>query len=211
MVASYEAVQHMTPKLKETVCASSNGLVPAGDKFIHNFLKLYSSKDGSDLRKSLIFCLMQNYVTKSLGHKNPEYGGKVLNFMMAVAATNATAFSLVSANLCSVSIRHMGRLKAKKRASPFLMRDNAEIASTLASKISMIRKTFGDESKRVAFSVGIDATVNVKGYQVLHQEQVVVGGAFPNHSIDISHMSKDDLVKFLAQCVGGKKGSYLRK
>lgn len=59
---------------------------------------------------------------------------------------------------------------------------------------------------RVAFTVGVDATVVVGGYQYLVTEQAIVGGASPNHSMDVSNLDKDELFAFLKECAAGRKG-----
>ena len=55
------------------------------------------------------------------------------------------------------------------------------------------------------FSVDIDATVVVKGHQLLQLEGLVVGGAYPNYSMDVSDLDKDRLKTFLKDCLDGKK------
>ena len=58
----------------------------------------------------------------------------------------------------------------------------------------------------VAFSFSIDATVVVKGHQLLQSEGLVVGGAYPNHLMDVSDLDKDGRKTFLKDCLDGKKG-----
>ena len=65
----------------------------------------------------------------------------------------------------------------------------------------MIRHEFNDASMRVAFSIGIDATVVVAGWQVLHSEGKVVRGAAPKHIHNISGMNEDELKDFLKDCI----------
>lgn len=100
----------------------------------------------------------------------------------------------------------MNRLKASKRDTPLILRDKADMARILATQIAMIRHEFGDDSMRVVFSVGIDATVVVKGWQILYSHGKVVGGAAPHHVYDISGLNKDELKIFLKDCKDGKKG-----
>ena len=59
---------------------------------------------------------------------------------------------------------------------------------------------------RIAFSVGIDATVVVKGHHMLQLEGLIVCGAYPNNSMDVSDLNKDGLKNFLKDCLDGKKG-----
>ena len=48
--------------------------------------------------------------------------------------------------------------------------------------------------------VGVDATVLVKGFQLLHGAGVVVAGARPNHWMVIDSDDKDDIKKFIVEC-----------
>jgi hypothetical protein len=53
---------------------NNNGLIPSGDKFLHDFIEMYRDKSHRD---SLLMCLMRAQVAKAQGHKNPEVGPKV--------------------------------------------------------------------------------------------------------------------------------------
>ena len=202
----YESVQALTDKPKDKLLKSSRGMVPSNDKFLSKFMGLYTSKGADKFKESLIMCLLRAYVAKATGHKNPQYGAKVLNFMLALSATNPIAFSFVSANMCSLSIRHAKKIRAANRDIPLILRDNNDMMRLLLKRIAMIRHEFDDSSMRVAFSVGVDATVVVAGWQVFHSEGKVVGGAYPNQSHDVSGKSKDELKLFLKECVDGKHG-----
>ena len=136
--------------------------MPSGDKFLDKFLTLYKSDDSGEFKNSLIMSLAL-FVSKASGCCNPEYGSKVVNFMLALSTTNAKAFSFVSANLVSMSIRHAGRLKAKQRSAPLVLRTHDDIKKLLLSQFGVIRDRSNDLSMRIAFSLGVDATVNVPG------------------------------------------------
>ena len=203
----YESVESLANGLKKKLLKSSCGMVPSNDKFLKTFLKLYQSDGkGDDFKQSLIMCLMRAYVAKASGNDRPLYSTKVLNFMMALSTTNVRAFSLASANLCSVSIRHMRLMKARNRDVPLLLRSKSDMIRLLSMRIAMIRHDFGESSMRVAFSIGVDATVVVKGYQYLYSEGKVVGGAAPNHIHDVSGKNKEELKSFLKDCIDGKNG-----
>ena len=58
---------------------------------------------------------------------------------------------------------------------------------------------------RIASSVGIDATIVVKGHQLLQSERLVVGGAYPNYLMDVSDLDKDGLKTFLKDFLDRKK------
>ena len=81
---------------------TSSGYIPEVDTFLDNFIKHYTTN--TEFRDSLVVHLTRGYVSKVEGVKNPKYGSKVLNFMLALAASgNKKAFEYGSGNLCSVS------------------------------------------------------------------------------------------------------------
>ena len=74
--------------------------------FFDKFLTLYKSDDSGEFKNSLIISLLALFVSMASGCCNPEYGSKVVNFMLALSTTNAKVFSFVSANLVSMLIHH---------------------------------------------------------------------------------------------------------
>ena len=81
---------------------SSSCYIPGVDSFLDNFIKHYTPN--AEFRESLVVHFMRGYVSKVEGVKNPKYGSKVLNFMLALAASgDKKAFEYVSG--CSVSLR----------------------------------------------------------------------------------------------------------
>ena len=141
-----------------------------------------------------------------MGHKNPLYGNKLVNFMLALSGQNMTALNFVSANLSLASPRHIQRMSSARRGTPIVLRSMKEIHSLISQRIKIIRERSGDPSRRVAFTLGIDGTVLVKGWQHLATERKVVGGAFPNDCHDVANLSKEQLVSFLQDCLDGKNG-----
>ena len=177
------------------------------DTFLQNFTRHY--EQNNTFRSSLVVCLMKAFVAKCDGAKNQPYEAKVLNFMLALSASgDRKAFEYVSANLCSVSLRHIERLTQARRPAPFIGISQSEIVIRLRQhfdRIRLKRKQAGSSRTRVAFSVGFDGTVLVKSYQILHSSNVIVGGAYPNHYIPIpDNFSGDELCTFLKGCVDGK-------
>lgn len=54
---------------------------------------------------------------------------------------------------------------------------------------------------RVAILVGVDATVLVNGFQVLHGYGVAVGLAHPNHWLTVEgNNNEEEIKKFLNEC-----------
>ena len=106
----------------------------------------------------------------------------MLNCLLDLVASGDTkSFQFVSGNLCSVSLRQIQRLTAKARSSPFIELSQDDVMSRLTQQFGKIRAARRDSTSRVSFTAGIDGTVLVKLYQILHSHGVVVGGAFPNH------------------------------
>ena len=79
--------------------------------------------------------------------------------MLALAATTSpVAMNFVSGNMGSIGVRHLKRLKAKRRSTPIVLRNTDEIKKLVIEQINMIRENSGIDSLPVAFSLAIDAT-----------------------------------------------------
>ena len=128
---------------------------------------------------------MQAYVAKVEGVKNPKCASMVLNFLLALLASgNKKAFEYISGKLCSVSIRHMRTLIAKKRTTPYISMTKDNICKTIVDHIVKIHAMDDNPAWQVTFSVGIDAKVLVKSFQIFAMMyKTVVGFAAPNHFI----------------------------
>jgi hypothetical protein len=86
--------------------------MPSMDKFLCNFNHLYLISEA--FRGNLMVGLMTAFVAKSEGERNPQYSQRV-HFMLALFASgDRKAFQFVSANLCSVSVRHIAPITSKK-------------------------------------------------------------------------------------------------
>ncbi len=122
---------------------------------------------------------------------------------------NQKGFEYVSANLCSVSLGHIKPLTRERRPAPFIDIDGNEIVNRLRMHLAQIRekrKQAGSPIHHIAFTAGLDGTVLVKSFQVLHSSNVVVGGAYPNHFIPIPPGSSAvEMGKLLKDCVNGNK------
>ena len=122
--------------------------------------------------------LTKGYVAKIEGVTNPSYGKKVLNFFLAMCASgDKKSFELVSANLCQVLLRHIKRVTALKRDSPFVNLTRDE----LVGRVCEYGKKMGDSNVCVTFSACIDATVLAKSVQVSVTDRAIVRLASPNH------------------------------
>lgn len=187
--------------------ASPSVNVPSVDNFLRRFTKHYSEEES--FHQSLLVQLLHAFMAKMEGVRNPQYGAKVLNFMLALASGgNRKAFEFVSANFCSVSLRHIARLTAVRRSEPFINVSKVDMVHRIRGYIDKIRSISSGNSRsgRVAMTVGIDATVLVKAFQVCHSSQAIVGGAYPNHFLPIPERAAAvDVVSMLKDCVENKK------
>ncbi len=84
------------PSFKAIV--SENNFLPGGDKFINSFVTTYLAN--KDIRNHLLVGLMQAYIAKLNGVKNPVYGTAVTNFYLSLSGCGSkSAVEFASANL----------------------------------------------------------------------------------------------------------------
>ena len=182
------------------------------DKFLRQFLTMYTDetlgKKKGPLKDSLIMCLLRVFVAKANGHKNPAYGDKVQNFCLAMSATNNKAFELFSGNLGLMHGRHVKRLAAQRREKSFLTMGNEEVTDNIVKYTEKIRLRMGDRdrTKRITFSAGFDATALVPSFGYIPAENIIVGGAYPQHAIDVSDLTTDEIKRRLKKCNDGECG-----
>ena len=184
---------------------STSGYLPGIDPFLASFIKNY--KENPSFRDSLVVNLMKGYVAKVDGVKNPQYGLKVLNFFLALSASgDKRAFEFVSGNLAGVSLRWMKHLTAKKRPPPFIHVSDDDLVQRITSHVSKIRASGGNPKRRVALSIGIDATALVPTFQVAPSHGAIVGGQHPNDMLSIVDKSPEQVKELLKECNEGKYG-----
>ncbi len=66
-----------------------------------------------------------------------------------------------------------------------------EMSARIMQHVQKICSVLGDDYKRVAFTVGVDATVLVEAIQ-LH-EGVIIGGASLNHFVRVADQGIDEV------------------
>ncbi len=181
----------------------ANGILN-GDRFLRDFLTMYVDEK-SGLQQSLILCLMRAFISKANGHKNSHYHSKVKNFMLALAATDKQACELVSANLNLAGERQVRRWSATDRAKPVILNEEKDIVSLLVERFRIIRAGLGKDAK-IAFLAGGDATKLVKGFGYLHEANVIVGGAYPQHALDVSTLSQEERQNRLKALINQQEG-----
>ena len=59
----------------------------------------------------------------------------------------------------------------------------------------------------VAIYLGVYSTIIVRLWKILIYHNNIIGGASPNHYMDIGDESKKEVVEILKLCVDGKKGA----
>ena len=125
---------------------------------------------------------------------------------MALSATNKKAFELVSGNLGMMDDRQVRRLAAKQREKSFLTMTCEEVTAKIVKHIAQIRAKLGDSScnKRITFSSGFDETALVPAFGYIPSENIIVGGAYPKHAIDVSSLDKDEITSRLEACNNDK-------
>ena len=72
------------------------------------------------------------------------------------------AFTFVSGNLCQMSKRHAQRIMAKKKPPPIINLTDNYIFEFELNKFVQIRAKCRNPRMRIAFTVGVDATVLFK-------------------------------------------------
>ena len=99
----------------------------------------------------------------------------------------------------------MDRLGAANREMTFIFHDINDIIELVGNQVTKIDHSFGDKSMHVAMYIGVDATIIVRGWQILISHNNIIGGASPNHFLDISDKLKEEMVEFLI-CLNVNKG-----
>ena len=100
----------------------------------------------------------------------------------------------------------MNRLSASIRESPFIFHDKNDTIELVGKQAGKICHSVGDKLMHVAMSLVVDATIIVRGWQIIRYHNKIIGGASPNQYLDIGDKSKEEMVGFLKFCIDGKKG-----
>ena len=152
-----------------------------------------------------MFFLLKSYVANENGNQNPEYGTNMLNFFLALSASDKRAFGFVSKNACSTYFHHVIRLSATNRETKLFFHNKNDIIELFGKQVTKTRHYFGDKSIHVAMSLGVDATIIFSGWQIIISHDKIIGRVSKNHSLDIGDQSKEGTVKVLKLCIDVKK------
>ena len=128
-----------------------------------------------------MFSLLNSYVAKANRIQNPQYGTKVLNFLLALSNIDKRDFGFVSTNLCSTTLIHVNRLSASNRKKPLIFYDKNNIIGLIGKQVANVRHYFGDKSMHVTMSLVVDATIIVRKWHIIRSHNKIIGGASPHH------------------------------
>jgi hypothetical protein len=169
-------------RLTAASATTKGGFVPSKDKFIKHFLIMYRKEKLKPAdQQNMLVGLMEAYIAKASGNRNPVMHAKVTNLCVAIHAMSPKSYGMMSANLGLLSLRQVRRLGVSRRDPPVISRNKQDMMTIVTRQIASIRHRFNNPSMRVAMSLGVDATVNVKAFCYLASHNVIVGGASPNH------------------------------
>ena len=113
---------------------------------------------------------------------------KFINFYRFVATYSPKAAMVVSANLQGPGKRWMQKLNSQDRIS-CILDDDHKIRVSRMKKAAADRAI--DDKTPVVFSLTIDATKVAKVCEVSSTYKSIIGGAHPNHKVDVHGLSKD--------------------
>ena len=65
----------------------------------------------------------------------------------------------------------------------------------------MTRKNICSLDSYIYFTVGFDATVMVKSWQLLESYGAIVGGSYPNRFLNVTNISDDENVNLIKECI----------
>ena len=111
-------------------------------------------------------------------------------------AKSIKAQDFVAVNLFSPGLRAIQRKNAKARGSNIIQCDFKNIKERVGGTLD---KVYLDTGKGQSFSMPFDGTKTPAKLQISTAYTSVVGGASPNHIIDISKTNEDDVRALLAK------------
>ena len=127
---------------------------------------------------------------------NASTNEKVVNFVRFIDMISPKAAQAVSANIDGISKRYLKSLNARncKEAIIDSGEDNQNVHVRMKEAI-LRRKS--DSSNKVAFPIAVDATKVAKILEVSQPMKGIVDGAYPQHIVDISGKSKEEVKAML--------------
>ena len=166
-------------------------LVQNTDAFLESFVELY--KQNKAVRDSALVALLHAFCAKLGGNSNPEFPIKAINFFISLEATSRKSFDFVSANLLGPSLRTVQKQNAKTRKEVFILCDKGVVKERFFDFIECTVKEGGD----CTVSIGFDGSKTPKKLMLSTANKAIIGGVVPDHFIDVSTMTEDEVKKKL--------------
>lgn len=176
-------------KVQSSETSSSIVVTKNADTFLYDFVQMFTTNPS--MRDSLLVALMQVYVTKLKGkHKNPELPAKAMNFFIACESTSRKAFDYVSANMLGPCLRTIQRRNATTRQPSIICISTSDLESRLVRHF----KTLPDYDKStLTVAIGFDGTKVPAILTLSTSTRSIIGGVYPNHMIDITGMTEEEV------------------
>ena len=92
----------------------------------------------------------------------------------------------------------------QKIIPPFINITIDETVEKLQNHFYMLRKTISSSDSYIPFTVGVDATVVVKSWQILESYKEIFDGSYPINFLDVTRISHDEIVNLIKECIKGK-------
>ena len=116
------------------------------------------------------------------GKVNIPYGPKLLNFFVAIHASDPKTSEIIRANLHGPGTRYLRRVNSKSREPPFIEceRDN------LKRSFKAVLKILSDNGvKNPSFTAAIDGTAVVPLLEYSKAHGCIIGGVYPHHMVEL--------------------------
>ena len=148
-------------------------------------------------KSSLLMCLVRGALVKVHQKQGPIYSEKVLNFFQLIRSHSPKCADVVSANLFGPTNRWIQKINSKEDI-PSILEDNK---TTVLKRIcDIVKKNQDITGKKTIVSLAVDATKVAPALQLDSTRRKIVGGIFPNHQLDISEMTSEDIQNTLKNC-----------
>jgi len=191
---------------KLSVCQQEHGqgnsktsFVTNGDTFLTTFVDTY--KKHPEIKDSLLVALMHAFMSKLDGERNPEFASIAMNFYISIESLSRKTFDMMAANFLGPCLRTVQRHNQSSRTGAITECGMDTIRERLLHHINIIKAdrddNIPDEEAVVAISIGFDGTKVPQHLQVDHAHKAIVGGVYPNHFIDISAKTEEEVKKLL--------------
>ena len=101
----------------------------------------------------------------------------MLDFFLTLSARDKRYFWFVSTNMCQIYLHNVNILSDANRERTFIVYDKNDIIELVSKKTANTCHNFGDKSIYVHMYLGVDATITVRGWQIIRSNNKIIGGA----------------------------------